>query len=109
SKDNYGKTPLQVAIENRNKEIVEFLISKGANIESKYQNGNTAFDVIMKMGDKRLTEVLLWFGNVSENVLKNYRNSEIVEKFIENPSKFRKELKLFPKNKGILIILIGVN
>ncbi|MEH1771269.1 MAG: ankyrin repeat domain-containing protein, partial [Nostoc sp.] len=38
---NYGETPLHLAVSQGNKQVVELLIAKGADVNAKNKDGNT--------------------------------------------------------------------
>jgi len=44
AKNKYGATPLSVAVANGDKEIVELLIAKGADVNAKSKEGKTPLD-----------------------------------------------------------------
>jgi nucleoside phosphorylase len=58
-KDNYGRTPLFWAATRGHKDVVEFLISRGASINAKDRSGLTALHIAVTSDHKDVVDVLL--------------------------------------------------
>ncbi|MGL5254295.1 MAG: ankyrin repeat domain-containing protein, partial [Brevinema sp.] len=58
----YGRTPLHGAAINGQKEIVEYLVGKGADVNAKNQNGDTPLHEAASRGYKEIVEYLVGKG-----------------------------------------------
>jgi ankyrin repeat protein len=61
ARDQQGKTPLWVAIENGQKDVVADLLSKGANIQDGFQ-GEKPIHLACRVGNKEIVDLLLGKG-----------------------------------------------
>ena len=57
--DVYGATPLHMAAANGNKKIAEFLITKGADLNARNDNGGTPLVYAAQIGHKEVAELLI--------------------------------------------------
>lgn len=62
-KSGYGNTPLHFAVQSGNKELVDLLVAKGADIEAKNSVGATALHLAAPNGRSDIVELLLNRGN----------------------------------------------
>ncbi len=58
-RNNFGDTPLILAVSRGNNEIAELLITKGADMEAKDRNGWTALMWAINEGNKKIVEPLI--------------------------------------------------
>ena len=58
-KDKFGYTMLYFAVLESNKEIIELLLQKGADINKQYVNGNTVLHVAIKKNSPEIIKLLL--------------------------------------------------
>lgn len=58
-KDKFGYTMLYFAVLESNKEIIELLLQKGADINKQYINGNTVLHVAIKKNSPEIIKLLL--------------------------------------------------
>jgi len=54
-----GMTPLHWAADNGNKEVVELLLAKGADVNAKADNGNTPLHLAIHKGNKDIVKLLI--------------------------------------------------
>jgi hypothetical protein len=60
SKDEqYGQTPLHIAVFNGHKDVAEFLLANKADVNAKAKNGSTPLHLAAAKGDKDMVELLL--------------------------------------------------
>ena len=59
AKDEYGKTPLHLAVERGGIDIVALLIAKGADVNAQDKHGNTPLQAAAENGRKEYAELLL--------------------------------------------------
>ena len=59
---NEGATPLILAIEDKNMDIVKFLIKQGANINYKKDNGSTCLMISLQFGTTEISKLLILKG-----------------------------------------------
>ena len=59
ARDEYGKTPLHLAVDRGGIDIVELLIAKGANVNAQDKLGNTPLQVAAGKGRKEYAELLI--------------------------------------------------
>ncbi|CAL1689721.1 unnamed protein product [Lasius platythorax] len=57
-----GYTPLHLAVENGSEEIIKLLLSKGANVDAKGENGITSLHIAAERGCLQIVEHLLKHG-----------------------------------------------
>ena len=60
--DHEQRTPIFLAVSNRNKEICEILIEAGADIFRRNKEGSTLLHIAVKANDYDLCEMLLTYG-----------------------------------------------
>ena len=92
--DYYGKTPLLSASKQGHYEIVEYLVSNSADLNSRDENGNTALLLASERGHFQIVEYLMKKGcDVNTRNLSEYTalffataqgNCERVEYFVKN-------------------------
>ena len=58
-RDKDGDTPLIIAVRNKNKDIAETLLVKGANVNIQDTKGNTALIIAGRNKDKDIARMLL--------------------------------------------------
>ncbi|WP_353272525.1 ankyrin repeat domain-containing protein [Wolbachia endosymbiont (group A) of Urophora cardui] len=75
--DEYGYSPLRVAIENSNLQIVKYLIENGADLDIKYEKGLTPLHFAALFGDLELARYLVDEKDCSFNVLDKYGKSPL--------------------------------
>jgi hypothetical protein len=60
SKDEqYGQTPLHIAVFNGHKDVVEFLLANKADVNARAKNGSTPLHLAAGKGNKEIVELLL--------------------------------------------------
>jgi ankyrin repeat protein len=69
-------TPLQYAIDSPNKEMVKFLVERGAKLNRKDSRGNTELHLTALMGNTDLTKFLIEHGS-DVNALNNYNHTAL--------------------------------
>lgn len=57
--EQYGQTPLQIAVFNGHKDVAEYLLANKADVNAKAKNGSTALHLAAAKGDKEIVELLL--------------------------------------------------
>jgi hypothetical protein len=68
SKDKSGITPLHLAAYRGHKNIVELLLSKGADLNAKMKGGQTPLHAALEKGQKEVVELLLaYYANAWDN------------------------------------------
>jgi hypothetical protein len=70
SKDRDGQTPLHLAAEKDRKEVAQFLLAHGADVNAKDNNGNSPLHVAAERGSKVVAELLL-AGKADVNIKNN--------------------------------------
>ncbi|MEO0202771.1 MAG: ankyrin repeat domain-containing protein [candidate division WOR-3 bacterium] len=70
-KNNNGKTPLHIAVENEYEDIVKLLLEKNVDVNIKDNEGNTPLHKAVKNGNYFIIKELLKFG-----ADKNIKNNE---------------------------------
>ena len=66
-KSQFELPPLQIAVYNKNYEIVEFLLEKGANVNQRYNDcekdtSTTALHIACMEGHNNIAEILMNYG-----------------------------------------------
>jgi hypothetical protein len=59
ARDEYGKTPLHLAVDRSGIDVVALLIAKGADVNAQDKHGNTPLHVAAENGRKEYAELLL--------------------------------------------------
>ncbi|WP_341819679.1 ankyrin repeat domain-containing protein [Wolbachia endosymbiont (group A) of Brachyopa scutellaris] len=75
--DESGYSPLRLAIENSNLQIVKYLIENGADLDIKYEKGFTPLHFAALFGNLELARYLVDEKHVSFNVLDKYGRSPL--------------------------------
>lgn len=57
--EQYGQTPLHIAVFNGHKDVAEFLLAHKADVNAKSKNGSTPLHLAAAKGDKEIVELLL--------------------------------------------------
>ncbi|MCS7244590.1 MAG: ankyrin repeat domain-containing protein [candidate division WOR-3 bacterium] len=70
SKNEYGKTPLHIAVENNYEDIVKVLLENKADVNIKDNNGNTPLHIAVMKGNEYIIKELLKNG-ANENIKNN--------------------------------------
>ena len=68
----YGQTPLMIALEKGNVEVVKFLVDLGADLNLRDDDGKTALDLVIKYEDKKMIDLLITHG--AQNMSLEYRD-----------------------------------
>lgn len=69
AKDDFGQTPLHLAVNHENVKIIELLINQGADVNGVDANGNTPIFMVSSL-DKKIIKLLLEYGtdpNIKNN------------------------------------------
>ncbi len=53
-----GKTPLMLAVESGEIEVIFYLLERGADLSMRDSNGETAFDMAKRLGSRRIEDIL---------------------------------------------------
>jgi len=80
-KDKFGYTMLYFAVLELNKEIIELLLKKGADINKKYINGNTVLHEAIKKNSPEIIKLLL--DNDADIFIENHSSISPVDLTIE--------------------------
>jgi ankyrin repeat protein len=66
----WGVTPLHWAARKGYKEVVELLIAKGADLNAKTKNGNTALDLAIQYNQSEIADLIRKHGGKTGEELK---------------------------------------